>query len=250
MEQENVKINILPGADGKVAGEIIIRSGDAEQIKYDKPLKVAGALTTPFNYYIGRKADLDAIVNKCRLEINTAKGRMELHVNDKDKNGNTDVITGELVESPHLTDWGINTTKRWDVRTFIQFIRKSKYWFNVPSQADQLVRELMNWNGKVERLISDIQKDNRGNTLQMLETRVQEFELMENFSLSIPVFGGYAAETFSVELCIEPKSTAVELYLLSDQLHLLKTTLTGQYLNEELGKFDTNGFKCSTIWIN
>lgn len=76
-------------------------------------------------------------------------------------------------------------------------------FFSEKSECDALVTSLQNWNAKVEMVIKN-HNDNAGNSLSMLERKVSEIGLKNNFSLTIPIFQGYSKQKFTVEIGLDP----------------------------------------------
>jgi hypothetical protein len=76
----------------------------------------------------------------------------------------------------------------------------------------------------------------------MLETKVLDVELVSKFDLHIPIFQGYPKHKFKVEIGLDPKSTTVELFLLSDELVMLETQVRESTIEAELKKFDSYSF--------
>lgn len=232
-------LNITVSPDQK---EITLRTGEAEKIVYPRPINITGILAAPFQFYDGRV--LDAL--RCHIEIKKDTGVITLHVLDTDPHS-ASVIIGQLKKDGYFEQWGINTEKRWTVSQFLKHIKMQRVFFSEQSECDAMVESLQKWNAKVEMVIKQ-HNDNSGNSLSMLERSVSGIELKTRFSLTIPIFQGYSKQKFTVEIGLDPKSNAVDLYLFSNDLFSLEIEHREQLIEMELSKF--SDFPCSKVVIS
>lgn len=228
-------------------GVIKFLTGKAEDpMPRPKSLSASGILTAPFNYYLGRKDILDQMKERCSLLISVDGKFIKLYIDDKSAVA-TDQITGTITDNKSLSEWAINTAKRYTVREFVNFVKQRKYQFVNGEQANQLISELLTWHVKVEKEVKDF-NDNRGNSLSSFETRITQIKLMDHFQLNIPVFTGYPKQIFTVEIGVEPTTNGVNLFLISDELAEMMPQLIDTYIGDELKKFEDAGFNCSRIF--
>jgi hypothetical protein len=127
-----------------------------------------------------------------------------------------------------------------------------RFYFADKAAQTKLVQSLQKWSVKVERVINE-HNDNKGNSNFQLETKVQqsasgEDGLISKFDLLIPIFQGYAKQKFTVEIGLDPKNTAVMLYLISDELIELEIGQREKLIQDELNKFDD--FECSKVVLS
>lgn len=233
MKELEPRINITPKE-----GELIIRYGEAEEIKYAPSLKIDGTLQAPYQFIQGR-GKLDE--EKIHLLIDTNKNQLQLIVGDIDPN-TTHKITGSLFEEQELKAFGINTTKRWTIKDFIKFVRERKFFFADKGEHARLVDGLMKWSANVETLVKEY-NDNRGNSLFQLETKVKKADgFIDGFMLSIPIYQGYEKEKFKVEIGLDPKTTGVDIFLISDELMEITYARKEKIIGDEVKKFDKYTF--------
>lgn len=232
-EQEQTRINITP-----TGPELVIRYGDAEEIKYPSSLNIIGTLQAPFQFLQGRgKLDQE----KIHLLIDAKKNCIELVVGDIDPN-TTHKIAGVLYEDSELNAFQINTAKRWTIKDFIKFARERRFFFADKSEHDKLVGGLMQWSANVETLVKEF-NDNRGNSLFQLETRVKKAEgFKDSFLLNIPIFQGYEKQKFKVEIGLDPKTSGVDIFLISDELMEITFALKEKIIGDEVKRFDPYTF--------
>jgi hypothetical protein len=222
--------------------ELTLRTGDAEKIVYPKGINITGILAAPFQFYEGKRPTPES----CHITIKKDSGVITLNILDTDPHSGS-VIIGQLKKDGYFSEWGINTEKRWTVQTFLRHIKMQRSFFSEKTECDAMVDSLQKWNAKVETVIKQ-HNDNSGNSLSMLERSVSGIELKNKFSLTIPIFQGYAKQKFTVEIGLDPKSNAVDLYLFSNDLFSLEIEHREQLLEMELSKFSE--FACSKVVLS
>lgn len=233
------KININVTGETK---ELVLRTGDAEKITYPKGINITGILAAPSQFISGKVLD----PKECHLEIQKNNGVIELIILDTSPNSMSK-IKGALQNDGYFTQWGINTEKRWTVSQFLKHVKMQRIFFSDPSECDAIVASLQQWNARVETVIKQ-HNDNAGNSLSMLERKVSEIGLKTSFSLTIPIFQGYAKQKFTVEIGLDPKNTQVDLYLFSNDLFALEIEHRESLIESELAKF--SDFNCSKVVIS
>lgn len=227
------RININP-----VGETLIIRTGEAEVIKYKKSIDIKGTLQAPFQFLQGR-GELDE--KQMHLRIDHNNNSLQLIIGDTDPN-TTHTVSGVLFYDMNLQLFQINTDKRWAVRDFIKFLRERKFFFSNAAEHEKLVSGLMQWSANVDILIKE-HNDNRGNSLFQLETKVKKADgFQDHFTLNIPIFQGYDKEKFKVEIGLDPKTTGVDLFLISDELYQLTFSAKEKIISDEVAKFDKYSF--------
>jgi hypothetical protein len=232
-------LNITVSGETK---ELILRTGEAERIVYPRPIELSGILAAPSQFLQGK--DIDP--KNCYIAIKKDDGIIVLVINDTSPHSMSK-ITGCLSIDGYFKQWGINTEKRWAVSAFLKHVKMQRVFFSDPSECDQIVASLQQWNAKVETVIKQ-HNDNAGNSLSMLERKVSDIPVKGSFSLTIPIFQGYAKQKFTVEIGFDPKNTQVDLYLFSNELFALEIEHREALIASELAKFDS--FPCSKVVIS
>jgi hypothetical protein len=232
-------LNITVSGETK---ELILRTGEAEKISYKRPINISGILGAPYQFLSGKTLD----PKECHLEIQKDDGIIELYILDTDPHSMS-TIKGMLQMDGYFSQWGINTEKRWTVSQFLKHVKMQRVFFSDPSECDQIVASLQAWNAKVETVIK-LHNDNAGNSLSVLERKVSEIGVKTSFSLTIPLFQGYAKQKFTVEIGFDPKNTQVDLYLFSNELFALEIDHREALIDMELARFE--GFDCSKVVIS
>ena len=219
------------------AGDYTIRKGDALPAKSIPSIIIDGTLQAPFQFLTGR-GEVDQ--TSAHLRIYKDLGKIELYLNDLDPY-TTHKITGSLKRDTVLQSFAINTEKRWAVKDFLKFIKTMRFYFSNKEEHAAILKSLQTWSGKIERVFKE-HNDNTGNSLFQLETKVREIELISSFSLELPIFQGYPKHRFKVEIGLDPKSTAVDIYLISDELIELEIGVRETTIANELKNFDDKTF--------
>lgn len=225
--------------------EIIIREGQALPAKADRNIQINGTLQAPGAWLDGKLPTLDPL--KCHILIRMDTGEITLVVNDTDPHTET-FVRGNLEPDSQLQLFAINTERRWSIQEFLKFIKTMRYYFADKAAHSALVQSIQKWSVKIERAIVE-HNDNKGNSNFQLETKVQAVEgLISKFDLSIPLFQGYGKMKFTVEIGLDPKNTAVQLYLFSDELIELTIQQRESIMSTELARF--NDFKCAKVHLS
>lgn len=221
--------------------ETTLRTGPALHPSETAPesIEINGTLSAPFNFLVG-KPTLAAKVEDIHMLIDNDKGTITLNILDTDP-FTTHTITGKLSPNAELAKFHINGDKKWAPRELTKFIRQMKVWFATKSDADALVSSLTSWEAKVETTIKD-QSDRQGNTTLQLEQKVGTIPLKNKFVLRIPLFKGYKAEDFEVEIGFDATINGVTLYLFSDSLYELDALKRLEIMADEQAKFDKYAF--------
>lgn len=237
---EQTHFHLAPGQN-----EVVVRQGAAETFVYPKGISISGILAAPWQFYAGKIPKLEPL--DCHLRIENDKGTITLVVLDTDARGSTSTITGSLKPDGVLESWKINTEFRWTVSSLTKHLMMNKSFFADRTECDVMIKSLRNWNANIETVIRQ-HNDNTGNSLSVLEKKVRDVELKQKFQLHIPIFQGYPKEKFTVEVGLDPKSNAVEIFLYSEELFALTIDRRESILDAELAKFD--GFECSKVVIS
>jgi len=227
-----VKLNVGPGGN-----DVTIRKGEAAPIRYPEPIKIDGTLNAPAQFLAGK----EVIDQETHLRIYGQEGKLELYIKDTDKESKS-VITGSLKKNPDLAEFKINGEHRYTVSDFLKFIKSRRFFFTNPSDHAKLVTNMQKWGAKIETVLVQ-ENDQKGNSNFQIEQKVRAVEgLVDKFSLSIPIFQGDVALKFNVEIGLDPKNTAVLIYLYSDELFELEMTQRAKLMSEALKDFDDKKF--------
>jgi hypothetical protein len=193
-----------------VSGEttqLEIRTGEALPLKEPRSLKFAGAIESVSRFLGQRKDTIDH--KKCRVEIDPAAKKIILVIDEG--NHYAGEVIGKLEMDPVFVEFGINSTKKWDLRTLSDFIKMHRSFFTNKQDAMKLVELLRNFKGKVDKAMEQ-SSDTRGNKKVLLD-QVVTSNIPDAFTLKMPVFKNGDIKTFNVEVNIIPRDQDMECYL-------------------------------------
>lgn len=232
-DESNVRLNITT-----LGSEVIVRTGEAPEVRYPQPIRIEGTLNAPAQFLLGK----ETVDQETHLRIYNQDGRLELFLKDTDKDSMS-VITGTLKKNPDLSKFNINSeTHRYSVSDFLRFIKTQRVFFSNKAQHASLISNMQKWNAKIETILVQ-ENDQKGNSNFQVEQKVRAVEgLVEKFELTIPIFQGDVNLKFSVEIGLDPKNTAVLLYLYSDELFELEFTQRTKLMSEALKEYDNKKF--------
>lgn len=232
MEELNVKI------ENSVPGDYTIRHGQAEPIKHDKSISISGVLEAPYQFLKGKQIDSE----KSHLRIYNQEGKLELYVQDTDPNTNH-LITGSLTKNSNLCAFQINSlTHRWAIADFLRFVKQNRYFFANKEQHSRLITNMQAWNAKIETVLVQA-NDQKGNSNFQIEQKVRAVDgFIDRFELNIPIYQGDVNLKFTVEIGLEPKNTAVLIYLFSDELFELEITQRDLLMKSALSDMSSQTF--------
>lgn len=232
-DESNLRVNITTSGS-----EVTVRTGEAPEVRYPQPIKIEGTLNAPSQFILGK----EIVDQDTHLRIYNQDGKLELYLKDTDKDSMS-VITGTLKKNPDLTRFNINSeTHRYSVSDFLKFIKTQRVFFSNKAQHASLIVNMQKWNAKIETILVQ-ENDQKGNSNFQVEQKVRAVDgLVEKFELTIPIFQGDVNLKFSVEIGLDPKNTAVLLYLYSDELFELEFTQRTKLMGEALKEFDDKKF--------
>lgn len=225
-------------------GEYILRTGEAEDVKHEKSISINGVIDAPAQFLKGKT--IDSL--KSHLRIYQQDGKLELYIQDTDPNTNH-IITGSLKKNSNLSDFQINSlTHRWAVSDFLRFVKQNRFFFANKEQHSRLITNMQAWNAKIETVLVQA-NDQKGNSNFQIEQKVRAVDgFIDRFELNIPIYQGDVNVKFTVEIGLEPKNTAVLIYLFSDELFELEITQRAVLMKAAISEMDSQTF--SKVVIN
>lgn len=222
-QNPTVKVDVF-ATEGN--NEIIVRHGQALPLHEVKPVTYSGRLDTP-RAFLSKKRDAKNADDSpyyqpqdATFVVDEEANRVTLYLNEWDTP--TDVIAGELKPHPALALFNVNGKQRWGINQLWEFLKPLGYYFADKEAHRVFLQNLRQFNSKVSTAVS-ASHDNAGNKKATYERVVEENSLSNDptFVLSMPLFQGYEAKTFRVELGFEPTDGGVSIFLTSDELFVL-----------------------------
>lgn len=228
MENLNVKVDATNGA-------LTVLQGDYKHPFDPNKIVLAGDIKTVASFLKARKgvdAALLQNVSKDKAVIIVDKKALTIFL-DVDPQDNFGVkVTGKLEESEELKPWGINKTQFFSKEQLVKLIKFSKIDFDSPEKHFEMLNAFQKLSSTVNISAND-SSDERGNKARDFIKTVTTNAPTE-FVLSMPIFKGFPATTFKVEVCLDVKEGVAQFWFESVQLHEIQTTEVDIIFNEEL----------------
>lgn len=222
-------------------GEHVIRHGNAAPVREPRQLGYAGRLDSPRQFLTPKKGLYQPI--QATVLINGTTGNVKLLLDEK--NELFDSVLGSLEKAPELEQFKINSDQKYSVSELVKFLKRTRFFFTDKDAHATLLHALMNFSAKVQTKIEQMQSTN-GSSKNNLEREVHGIEWNREFTLTTPIFKGYPAKSFRVEIGIDPTDASVKLFLESAELFELEQTYKAELLAEEASYFEQWG--CSVIY--
>lgn len=222
-------------------GETVIRHGAAALLREPRQLAYTGRLDSPRKFLEPKKALYQP--TQATVFINGTAGSLRLVLDEK--NELFDGVTGALEIAPELAQFRVNSDQKYSVTELVKFLKRTRFFFGDKDAHTSLLASLMKFSATVQTKVEQHQSSS-GNSKNNLEREVHGIEWNREFVLHTPIFKGYPAKSFRVEIGIDPTDASVKLYLESAELFELEQTYKAELLTEEAGYFDNWG--CSVIY--
>ena len=187
--------------------ELIIREGEALKVQEPLKLKINGCINSVSTFLKGRITEL--VIEACHILVDKEKRIITLITDET--NYYSGSVSGSLTLDPDFLNFGINTMKKWDLRALSDFIKMNRSFFTRKEEAMDLVKQLREFKGKVEKEIEK-KSDQRGNA-KILYQQTVDSNIPEGFDLNIPVFKGCEKKKIKIEVNIIARDADMECYL-------------------------------------
>ncbi len=229
MENLNLKIEKLDGTN------LTVLQGEFKHPLDPQKIVLSGDIKTVSTFLNARKGKESALlqnVNKDKAVITVDKKALtiQLDVDPQDVFGVK--VTGKLEESEELKPWAINKNQLFSKEQLVKLIKFNKINFDSAEKHAQMLLAFQKTSSTVNISAND-SSDERGNKSRDFIKQVTTNAPTE-FVLSIPIFKGFPATTFKVEICLDVKEGVVQFWFESVQLHEIETTQVDTIFNEEL----------------
>lgn len=219
-------------------GELIIREGKAQEplpLKEPKIINISGDIHSVSNFINNRKEGHSSqAIDQKKAVVVVDKENKTISLQLDPENHYGGIITGKLEQSKELQQFAINTSKRYNRKELLDLIRFNRLFFEDKNEHARVISGLYKLRIKSETEIQQ-EKDNQGNkrTLHDVKT-VDDNGMVKEFTLTIPLFKGFAAQKITVEICFELLNGDVSFWLESVGLKEATDGAIDGILSEEL----------------
>lgn len=219
-------------------GELVIREGKAQEplpLREPKIIAIAGDIHSVSNFINNRQTgsgsqEIDK--NKAVVVVDKYNKTIVLQLDPENYYGAT--VTAKLEQSKELEQFGINTNTRYNRKSLLDLLRFNRLFFEDKNEHARVIAGLYKLRIKSEQEIQQ-EKDNQGNkrTLHDVKT-VDDGGMVKEFTLTIPLFKGFADQRITVEICFEVLNGDVSFWLESIGLKEATDSAIDGILAEEL----------------
>ena len=211
--------------------ELVLRTGQAEEIEQPEALVRAGKIESVSRYIAKREEIIDK--NNTHIVVDRRAGTISLYENERSQRGVT--IIGSIIPNPDLLNFSINSDRVFNLKELATLIRKSKIFFKDRDNSE-LLKQLNNFtfNRKVEGKIQD---DRRGNIDRGFKSELTQSVQM-HICLDMPIYEGFDNVLFNAEIFVDVNDGGAKFWFESDDLIILKKDLMDKKIDKELAEVE------------
>lgn len=211
----DIKVNVTPNGGGVVT----ILQGDALPLQAPKKLSIVGDFNSVKNFIAMRdegESELQAIyLHKSVITTNIVDGWIKLQTDPNDVFGTE--VKAVIEMHPNLKAFGINSTKMYNQKEFVQLLKVNRRFFNsdfYDKLLNSYARFVIKSNTEATKQIANqVGSSNNG-----FNKNVDTGDLPLEFSLNIPIFKGGQNESFLVQVFVESVENSIKFFLESIDL--------------------------------
>jgi hypothetical protein len=200
------------------------------------PVKIvySGDIKTVSNFLNVRKTEGTGLqtIDKSKAILLVDKKELSIQLNLDPENVYGAEITANLEESEEIKPFFINKNKTFSKEELVKLIKFSKLFF---ADADKHAAMLLAFQkiSSTVNLRANDSSDERGNKERNFVKEVTTNAPTE-FILNIPIWKGFPAITFRVEVCLDVTEGSARFWFESVELHEIKESQIDDIFNEML----------------
>jgi len=142
------------------------------------------------------------------------------------------LIVGKLEKSDELAPFAINTTTTFTKEQLVKLLKFNKLFFDNTDKHAEMLLAFQKVSSTVNISTKD-SSDDRGNKERDFVKQVTTNAPTE-FTLNIPIFKGFPAVRFRVEVCLDVTEGSARFWFESVELHEIMTRQVDEIFTEEL----------------
>jgi len=211
--------------------EIVIRKGDAQEIRDERTIEISGVLSAPRDFWEKRSGEHEAL--KTHITYSRDDRRITLYMREDDYFRGK--ITGLMDDDKELAQYSINGTHMWGVKELMKHLRMRKSHFADREEAAKLISNLSKFKASVQTEIehSDSQK---GDLTQKLQKKV-DTDIPLDFTLDMRVFKGMPKKKFKVDIFFDITDAQAQMWFESAELAEIVDKMVNDEIDKELKTF-------------
>lgn len=200
---EELKLNVTT-----TQNEIIVRKGQAEEIKPPLKFEYKGNIDSVANFLHQRVALGLIDQGQCTIFANKEKKEIRLLINETNHYSNQ--VSGSLQLSEKFNEFSINTEIHFVPEKLGQLIKMNRSRFANIDTAMQLGSQLKDFKVKAETYVSR-NDNNRGSVQDVISKVITDMNIPERFKIKLPIFKGQEPVEFEVEIYVRSSDMNIQL---------------------------------------
>lgn len=230
MQTLNLKAENLSG------DTITVLEGKSLELKAPEKISISGDIKTVNTFLKVRKEDgtgLQTIdTSKAVAFVDKKALTISLHLDPENHYGAK--ITGTLQKSDELAPFCINQNKTFTKEELIKLLKFNRLFFDDFTKHAELLLAFQKVSSTVN-IKTNESSDDRGNKERAFVKDVTTNAPTE-FILNIPVFKGFPANRFRVEICLDVTEGSVRFWFESVELHEIMESQVDSIFTEQLSE--------------
>lgn len=228
MDNLNVKLETLNGNTLTVLQGNVLDQKPSEKINISGDIKsVSSFLSVRLQSGTGTQ-QIDK--SKSYLVVDKKALTIQLFIDPENYYGAS--VLGKLEKADELLPFHINQNKTFTKEELVKLIKFNKIYFDAPTKHSEMLLAFQKISSSVN-IKANESSDDRGNKERAYVKEVTTSAPTE-FILNIPIFKGFPAARFRVEICLDVTDGSARFWFESTELHELMKTQIDIIFNEEL----------------
>lgn len=223
------EINITTKGD-----TLTVLEGKALEQKPPEKISISGDIKSVSSFLSVRKESGSGTqvidVSKAVVIVDKKALTIELQIDPENHYGAN--VLARLEKSDELAPFCINQNKTFSKEELVKLIKFNKIFFDAPTKHAEMLAAFQKVSSTVNIRAND-SADDRGNKERAFVKEVTSNAPTE-FILNIPIFKGFEAVRFRVEVCLDVTDGSARFWFESVELHELMQTTIEIIFNEEL----------------
>lgn len=213
---------------------LTIWEGKALEQKPSEKISISGDIKSVSSFLSVRKESGSGTqvidVSKAVVIVDKKALTIELLIDPENYYGAS--VLAKLEKSDELAPFCINQNKTFSKEELVKLIKFNKIFFDAPTKHAEMLLAFQKISSTVNIRAND-SADDRGNKERAFVKEVTSNAPTE-FILNIPIFKGFDAVRFRVEVCLDVTEGSARFWFESVELHELMQTTIDIIFNEEL----------------
>lgn len=212
---------------------MIIRTGEAEKIYPPRKVNISGNIQAPSEYFNKRAPQIADKLHLTHVVVDVENLTINLVINETSEFA--EYVSGKLEHLKEFVDFGINRQKKYGIQELYKMLKLKRAYFQRREDHATILEQLRKFEAKTEIEFQSMNDFKGATAMKKIETC--KTNLTYNFVLSIPIFKGFEAATFPVEIEFEPHDGGIICWLVSQDLAELEIKNRDEIMTKEIEQF-------------